>query len=200
MGLFEKRRARKFFIYVQDYDESDPKSHEGLDLSKVTAKQLITWASLVPFSIFCYTSLRQFYFDWKKVFLFILLIWHFRKYGLEDDTIDFIGHALALHFDDSYLDEPALDFVKRMKVKLRCACFTFYSSTFVCAYVSNLIKENWKFCTASLWLAVCFQRYWQWLHIALRRIFGTFPRRISLHLSTLWTWRVASGMLRTLNL
>lgn len=42
MGLFEKRRARKFFIYVQDYDESDPKSHEGLDLSKVTARELIT--------------------------------------------------------------------------------------------------------------------------------------------------------------
>ncbi|CAK9309143.1 unnamed protein product [Citrullus colocynthis] len=80
MGLFEKRRARKFFIYVQDYEESDPKSHEGLDLSKVTARELIT------------------------------------KYGLEDDTIDFIGHALALHFDDSYLDGPASDFVKRMKL------------------------------------------------------------------------------------
>ncbi|KAJ6733768.1 RAB GDP-DISSOCIATION INHIBITOR [Salix koriyanagi] len=66
MGLFEKRRARKFFIYVQDYEDNDPKSHEG-------------------------------------------------KYGLEDDTVDFIGHALALHLDDSYLDQPALDFVKRMK-------------------------------------------------------------------------------------
>ena len=42
-----------------------------------------------------------------------------RKYGLEDDTVDFIGHALALHLDDSYLDQPALDFVKRMKVHLK---------------------------------------------------------------------------------
>ncbi|CAN1302898.1 Guanosine nucleotide diphosphate dissociation inhibitor At5g09550 [Linum perenne] len=40
MGLFEKRRARKFFIYVQDYEDSDPKSHEGLDLTKVTAREL----------------------------------------------------------------------------------------------------------------------------------------------------------------
>jgi Rab GDP dissociation inhibitor len=39
------------------------------------------------------------------------------KYGLEDDTVDFIGHALALHRDDSYLDEPAIDTVKRMKVR-----------------------------------------------------------------------------------
>ncbi|XP_030539284.1 guanosine nucleotide diphosphate dissociation inhibitor At5g09550 [Rhodamnia argentea] len=80
MGLFEKRRARKFFIYVQDFEESDPKSHEGLDLNKVTAREVIS------------------------------------KYGLEDDTIDFIGHALALHIDDSYLDKPAMDFVKRMKL------------------------------------------------------------------------------------
>jgi RAB protein geranylgeranyltransferase component A len=38
------------------------------------------------------------------------------KYGLEDDTVDFIGHALALHRDDNYLDEPAIHTVKRMKV------------------------------------------------------------------------------------
>ncbi|XVF01503.1 hypothetical protein REPUB_Repub04eG0094300 [Reevesia pubescens] len=70
MGLFEKRRARKFFIYVQDYEDNDPKSHEVLDLNKVTARELIS------------------------------------KYGLEDDTVDFIGHALALHSDDSYLWPP----------------------------------------------------------------------------------------------
>ncbi|XP_050204339.1 guanosine nucleotide diphosphate dissociation inhibitor At5g09550-like [Mercurialis annua] len=80
MGLFEKRRARKFFIYVQDYDENDPKSHEGLDLNKVKARDVIS------------------------------------KYGLDDNTVDFIGHALALQLDDSYLDEPAMDFVKRMKL------------------------------------------------------------------------------------
>ncbi|KAG2551107.1 hypothetical protein PVAP13_9KG372100 [Panicum virgatum] len=80
MGLFEKRRARKFFIYVQDYEEDDAKSHEGLDLTKVTTREVIS------------------------------------KYGLEDDTVDFIGHALALHRDDSYLDEPAIDTVKRMKL------------------------------------------------------------------------------------
>ncbi|XP_052190503.1 guanosine nucleotide diphosphate dissociation inhibitor At5g09550 [Diospyros lotus] len=80
MGLFEKRRARKFFIYVQDYEDNDPKSHEGLDLNKVTARDVIS------------------------------------KYGLDDNTVDFIGHALALHKDDSYLDQPALDFVKRVKL------------------------------------------------------------------------------------
>jgi Rab GDP dissociation inhibitor len=38
------------------------------------------------------------------------------KYGLSDDTVDFIGHALALHRNDRYLDEPALGTVKRMKL------------------------------------------------------------------------------------
>lgn len=79
-AFLKKRRARKFFIYVQDYEDDDPKSHEGLDLNKITARDLIS------------------------------------KYGLEDDTIDFIGHALALHLDDSYLDQPAYDFVKRIRL------------------------------------------------------------------------------------
>ncbi|KAI3876523.1 hypothetical protein MKX03_030340 [Papaver bracteatum] len=68
------------FIYVKDYEENDPKSHEGLDLNKVTAREVIS------------------------------------KFGLGDNTIDFIGHALALHKDDSYLDEPAMRFVKKMKL------------------------------------------------------------------------------------
>ncbi|KAI3831725.1 hypothetical protein MKX03_016523 [Papaver bracteatum] len=70
MRLFEKHH----------YEDNDPKSHEGLDLTKVTAQDLI------------------------------------QKYGLEDNTVDFIGHVVALHRDDSYLDEPGLDFVKRMKL------------------------------------------------------------------------------------
>ncbi|KAK9997742.1 hypothetical protein SO802_022428 [Lithocarpus litseifolius] len=80
MGIFEKRRAHKFFIYVHDYNETDPKTHDGMDLTRVTTRELIA------------------------------------KYGLDDNTVDVIGHALALHRDDRYLDEPALDTVKRMKL------------------------------------------------------------------------------------
>ncbi|KAL4585676.1 hypothetical protein LXL04_010300 [Taraxacum kok-saghyz] len=38
------------------------------------------------------------------------------KYGLDDNTVDFIEHALALYRADSYLDQPAIDFIKRVKV------------------------------------------------------------------------------------
>uniref|UniRef100_A0A2C9VJZ2 Guanosine nucleotide diphosphate dissociation inhibitor n=1 Tax=Manihot esculenta TaxID=3983 RepID=A0A2C9VJZ2_MANES len=73
----KKFRARNFFTYIQDYEENDPKSHNDRDLTKVTAREIIS------------------------------------ENGLKNDRIDFIGHALAL---DSYLDQPALDFVKRMKL------------------------------------------------------------------------------------
>jgi Rab GDP dissociation inhibitor len=31
----------------------------------------------------------------------------YRKFGLETGTIDFVGHSLALEFDDSYIEKPA---------------------------------------------------------------------------------------------
>ena len=52
MGLFEKRRARKFFIYVQKYNESDPKTHEGMDLTRVTTKELIAYVYTCFLAVF----------------------------------------------------------------------------------------------------------------------------------------------------
>ena len=40
MGLFEKRRAKKFFEWVQGYDEKDPNTWQGLDVSKVTMAEV----------------------------------------------------------------------------------------------------------------------------------------------------------------
>eukprot|EP00878_Enallax_costatus_P008676 GHUV01009070.1.p1 GENE.GHUV01009070.1~~GHUV01009070.1.p1 ORF type:complete len:284 (+),score=97.88 GHUV01009070.1:1054-1905(+) len=40
----------------------------------------------------------------------------YQHFGLDAQTIDFIGHALALHRDDRYLDQPALP--TALKVKL----------------------------------------------------------------------------------
>ncbi|KAJ8763026.1 hypothetical protein K2173_023231 [Erythroxylum novogranatense] len=78
--FFEKLRARKFFIYVQDYNENDPKTYEGIDLTRLTTRKLIA------------------------------------KYGFDYKTVDFIGHAMALHRDDRYLNAPTLDTVKRIKL------------------------------------------------------------------------------------
>mmetsp|Transcript_28740 Transcript_28740/g.72271 ORF Transcript_28740/g.72271 Transcript_28740/m.72271 type:complete len:439 (-) Transcript_28740:37-1353(-) len=40
----------------------------------------------------------------------------FKKFSLESDTIDFIGHAIALFRDDSYLTRPAIECVERMQL------------------------------------------------------------------------------------
>eukprot|EP01027_Heterolobosea_sp_BB2_P025629 GEZU01039334.1.p2 GENE.GEZU01039334.1~~GEZU01039334.1.p2 ORF type:complete len:444 (+),score=192.55 GEZU01039334.1:117-1448(+) len=80
MGIFEKRRARNFLLYVQGYKEDDPKTHQGLDLTKVTMREL------------------------------------YNKYSLANDTIDFIGHAIALYTNDNYMDEPALETIKRIQL------------------------------------------------------------------------------------
>eukprot|EP01133_Synstelium_polycarpum_P017374 gene17374-20728_t len=40
----------------------------------------------------------------------------FTKFGLKEDPIDFLGHAVALYTDDTYLERPALECVLRLKL------------------------------------------------------------------------------------
>jgi len=83
MGLFEKRRCQKFLQFVQGFEKEDPKTHNKLDLSKKTPRELMS-----------------------------------KDFGLEPDTIDFLGHALSLYLDDDYLDKPGEVFnhIDRMKL------------------------------------------------------------------------------------
>ncbi|BDD56088.1 Rab GDP dissociation inhibitor beta [Monascus purpureus] len=46
MGLFEKRRAKKFLEWVGEFKENDPASHLGLDISKCTMKEVYDKFSL----------------------------------------------------------------------------------------------------------------------------------------------------------
>ncbi|KAI9138265.1 GDP dissociation inhibitor [Paraphysoderma sedebokerense] len=78
MGLFEKRRAKKFFEWVQNYDVNNPSTWQGLDINKVTMTDV------------------------------------YKYFGLESGTQDFIGHALALYLNDSYLTQPAKETYERI--------------------------------------------------------------------------------------
>ncbi len=80
MGLFEKRRFRSFLIFVQDFDENDPKTWKEIDPTKTTMDEV------------------------------------YKKYGLDPNTCDFVGHALALYRNDDYLSRPCLEAVKRIKL------------------------------------------------------------------------------------
>jgi Rab GDP dissociation inhibitor len=48
MGLFEKRRFRKFLIYVEQYDEEKPNTFEGHNLMTMTMRELYATFGLVP--------------------------------------------------------------------------------------------------------------------------------------------------------
>jgi len=38
------------------------------------------------------------------------------KYSLEDNTIDFIGHAVALYTNDSFMERPAIDLIRKIQL------------------------------------------------------------------------------------
>ena len=42
----------------------------------------------------------------------------YTKYGIQDSSRDFLGHAVALHSNDNYLHMPAMDTVMQMQLYL----------------------------------------------------------------------------------
>lgn len=46
MGIFEKRRMRKFLEYIQNYDEQNPSTHQGFDLDKNTMNEIYSYFGL----------------------------------------------------------------------------------------------------------------------------------------------------------
>lgn len=40
----------------------------------------------------------------------------YKKYGLEENTVDFLGHAVALERDDGYLSRAAIETLPKMKL------------------------------------------------------------------------------------
>jgi len=51
MGLFEKRRLKKFLEYVRNYKQEDPSTHEGLDLTQVPMSKVYEKFGLEPGTI-----------------------------------------------------------------------------------------------------------------------------------------------------
>ncbi|KAI9256601.1 GDP dissociation inhibitor [Phascolomyces articulosus] len=80
MGIFEKRRMKKFLEWVQNVRDEDPSTHQGVNVSQDSMAAV------------------------------------YKKFGLDPGTQDFIGHAMALHLDDTYINEPARDTVEKIKL------------------------------------------------------------------------------------
>uniref|UniRef100_A0A0N5A0K0 Rab GDP dissociation inhibitor n=1 Tax=Parastrongyloides trichosuri TaxID=131310 RepID=A0A0N5A0K0_PARTI len=80
MGLFEKRRFKKFLVWVQNFDINDPNTYEGMDPEKHTMQEV------------------------------------YESFGLDENTADFTGHALALYRDDSYKEELFTKTVQKIRL------------------------------------------------------------------------------------
>jgi len=80
MGMFEKRRFRKFLIYVSDFTEETASTGGGVDATRANMRQV------------------------------------FEHFGLDENTMSFIGHAMALQRSDAYLDEPAVPTLKAIQL------------------------------------------------------------------------------------
>lgn len=80
MGFFQKRKFRNTLVYIGQHDYANPKTWEGMDLRRTTAREFFA------------------YFD------------------LDSNSIDFVGHAMALHADESYLSRPACETVDAIKL------------------------------------------------------------------------------------
>lgn len=83
MGLFEKRRAKKFFEFLQGWKDEDPATHQGMFKHSCRCSSCrLHWA-------FLGVDLDK--DSMKSVY---------ETFGLEPGTQDFIGHAMALYLDD----------------------------------------------------------------------------------------------------
>ena len=85
MGLFEKRRAKKFFEFLQNWKDDDPATHQGTLLSPSPTHDFVAKCTIYNPGIDLDT-------DSMKVV--------YEKFGLEPGTQDFIGHAMALYLED----------------------------------------------------------------------------------------------------
>ncbi|KAI1727145.1 GDP dissociation inhibitor domain-containing protein [Ditylenchus destructor] len=80
MGMFEKRRFKKFLVWVQTFDIKNPETWDGIDPETTTMQQV------------------------------------YEKFGLEENTADFTGHALALYRDDKYKELPYKETIDRIRL------------------------------------------------------------------------------------
>ncbi|KAI6214365.1 Rab GDP dissociation inhibitor [Aphelenchoides besseyi] len=80
MGMFEKRRFKKFLVWVQSFDANNSSTWNDLDPKTATMQQV------------------------------------YDKFGLDENTADFTGHALALYRDDHYKQQPYPKTVEKIRL------------------------------------------------------------------------------------
>ena len=80
MGIWEKRRCKKFFKFVQNYNPDDPSTHKKINPKNQPFQDLI------------------------------------KEFSLEPNTVDFVGHAVALYTSDQFLTMTCHDVMQKIKL------------------------------------------------------------------------------------
>ena len=91
MGMFEKNRCKKFYNFIQNLKEEDLKNKSNnINNNSINYNINCPFKDLID------------------------------KFGLEENTIDFIGHAVALYSNNSYLEDTAIKTIKKLKFYFSC--------------------------------------------------------------------------------
>lgn len=93
MSIFQKRKFKNFLVYVQNYDQKNVKSYDGYYRFFLKVNYLLG-------------------LDLSKA-QFAQVV---KKFDLGENTIDFVGHAVALYTNDDFMSYPALDVVEKIKM------------------------------------------------------------------------------------
>ena len=127
MGMFQKRKFKNFLEYVNDFDEKTPATHKGVNPSVTKTKEVygqqqrhttLQSTDRLHHS----TRIRQHLLLHPAYPLTLCISLVLRsacpsdKFGLDDDTQQFTGHALALHLSDAYLNEPFKETLETIKL------------------------------------------------------------------------------------
>lgn len=86
MGMLEKRRFQKFLEAIQNFEEGNPKTYQGIDVTDLGIDPTKPSTQM------------------------------FEKFSLEPNTIDFVGHAVALYTDESFMTRPAIEVIRKIQL------------------------------------------------------------------------------------
>ncbi len=130
VGFFQKRKLRSCLMHIAQHDMEKPSTWDGALPPAVLCPRCVSPSHPTPLPPPppTRTLLRDTLDTTSLACLAVLLQWagidlrtvsaraFFDKFGLDASTIDFVGHAMALQPDESYLDRPALETVEAIKL------------------------------------------------------------------------------------
>eukprot|EP01094_Clydonella_sp_ATCC50884_P008781 TRINITY_DN18334_c0_g1_i1.p1 TRINITY_DN18334_c0_g1~~TRINITY_DN18334_c0_g1_i1.p1 ORF type:complete len:488 (-),score=215.91 TRINITY_DN18334_c0_g1_i1:595-1995(-) len=92
MGMLEKRRFKNMLDFISKYDENDASTHNDPSTGGWFSDAKTMDLKTLPMSEF------------------------FKKFGVDENTVEYTGHAIALYLNDDYLAQPAHDTLEKIRL------------------------------------------------------------------------------------